>query len=124
MIYEDNYVCTAMSDANKPTPCTHQINIKYHALCEWVEHDLLPLERVDNTINMADYFTKPLGPALFHRHCDYIMGHIPPTYSPVYKSLFGVHDDLTSSQCSHHGTQHTKAIVSQLALSWYHTKLL
>ena len=37
---------------------------------------------------MADHYTKQLTPTLFYRHIDYIMGHVPPSYSPVFKSTF------------------------------------
>ncbi len=39
--YEDNDGCTAMGNAQKPTTRTRHIDIKYFALCEWVERDLL-----------------------------------------------------------------------------------
>ena len=61
LIYEDNDACTAMANAQKPTPRTHHIDIKYFALAEWVERDLLTLGCVDTSINMADNFTKPLN---------------------------------------------------------------
>ncbi len=47
------------------------------------------LERIDTSINLADHFMKSLQPALFHRHADFILGHIPPAYSPVYRSIIG-----------------------------------
>ena len=84
-LYEDNYACTAMANVQKPTSCTQHMDIKYHVLCEWVELDLIVLERVDTTINKADHFTKILSRVLFHRHIDYIMGHVPPEYSPAYE---------------------------------------
>ena len=34
---------------------------------------------------MADHFTKQLGPILFARHNDYVMGRVPPSYSPCYQ---------------------------------------
>ena len=49
------------------------------------------LERIDTTINMSDHFTKGLSRALFHRHADYLLGHIPPAYSPIYKSTIGTY---------------------------------
>jgi hypothetical protein len=49
------------------------------------------LERIDTSINLADHFTKSLQPALFHRHADFILGHIPPAYSPVYHSIIGLY---------------------------------
>jgi len=66
VLYEDNDACTAMGNAQKPTPRTRHINIKYFSICEWIERDLMILERIDTTINMPDHFTKGLSRALFH----------------------------------------------------------
>jgi hypothetical protein len=38
-------------------------------------------------LNMADHFTKQLGSTLFHRHVDYILGKVPPTYMAVFKNF-------------------------------------
>ncbi len=91
LLYEDNNACTAMENAQKPTPRTRHIDIKYFLLSEWVERDLMWLERIDTSINLADHFAKSLQPALFHRHADFILGHIPPAYSPVYQSIVGLY---------------------------------
>ncbi len=58
-LYKDNNnnTCTAMANAQKPTSCTRHMEIRYHILCEWVECNLIVLERVDTTINEADHFT-------------------------------------------------------------------
>lgn len=82
--YDDNDGCTSMANAQKPTPRTRHIDIKFFALCDWVEHDLIILERIDTSINIADHLTKMLSHILFHRHADYLLGHVPPTYSPVH----------------------------------------
>ena len=77
--YEDNDAYRAMANAGKPTPHVRHMDIKYNVLCEWVERDLIVLERVDTKLNMADHhFTKQLGPLAFRRHTDYILGHVPP----------------------------------------------
>ena len=89
LLYEDNDACTAMANAQKPTPRTRHMDIKYFSLSDWVERDLMLLERIDTSINLADHFTKSLQPALFHRHADFILGHIPPAYSPVYRFIIG-----------------------------------
>ncbi len=65
------------------------MDIRYHVLCEWVEYNLIILERVDFTINDVDHFTKLLSCTLFHMHIDYIMGHVPPEYSPAYERSTG-----------------------------------
>ena len=49
-----------MGNAQKPSPCTRHIDIKYFSLCEWVERDLMLLEHIDTSINMSDHMTKGL----------------------------------------------------------------
>jgi hypothetical protein len=83
--YEDNDGCTSMGNAQKPTPRTRHIDIKYFALCDWIERDLIILERIDTSINPSDHLTKALSRILFHRHADFLLGHVPPQYSPVYQ---------------------------------------
>jgi hypothetical protein len=82
--YEDNDGCTTMGNTQKPTTQTGHIDIKYFALCDWVEQDLILLERIDTSINIADHLTKILSRTLFHRNADYLLGHVPPKISPVY----------------------------------------
>jgi len=89
ILYEDNDACTAMANAQKPTPHTRHMDIKYFLLSEWVECDLMLLEPIDTSINLADHVTKSLLPALFHCHADFILGNIPPAYSPIYHSIIG-----------------------------------
>ena len=85
LIYEDNDATTAMANAGKPTTRTRHIDVRYFSICDWVERDLVLLDRVDTSQNMADHFTKALPCILFYRHNDYLMGHIPPAYSPLFK---------------------------------------
>jgi hypothetical protein len=82
--YEDNNGCTAMGNAQKPTARTRHIDIKYFALCEWVERDLIHLKCIGTSVNIADHLTKPLSKILFHQHANYLLGHIPPRYSPIH----------------------------------------
>jgi hypothetical protein len=70
------------------------MDIKYQALCKWVEWDFLKLERIDTTISLTDNFTKQLGQVLFHCHVDYIFGKVPPTYSSAF-AQFSKHTHLT-----------------------------
>jgi hypothetical protein len=78
-----------MGNAQKPTPRTCHIDIKYFSICEWIERDIMILERIDTTINMTYHLTKGLSRSLFHRHADFLLGHVPPVYSPVYKTIIG-----------------------------------
>ena len=84
ILYEDNEGCIAMANAGKPTSRTRHIDIKYHSICEWVERDLVILERVPTSQNLSDHFTKNLPKILFHRHVDFILGHVPPPHSPLF----------------------------------------
>ena len=87
ILYEDNDACTAMAMAQKPTPRTRHMDIKYQVICEWVERDLLHLKRIHTSVNLADLFTKHLTTSLFYRHTDYVLGHIPPHYTPALTPL-------------------------------------
>ena len=113
LLYEDNDACTAMANAQKPTTRTRHMDIRFNVLCQWVEQDLIKLERVDTSVNMLDHYTKQLGPTLFHRHIDYILGHVPPTYSHYYQKLRGQGHETS--------TEHTKTatpLVSKLLALW------
>jgi hypothetical protein len=66
VLYEDNDVCTAMENVQKPTHRTQHIDIKYFAICKWIERDLMHMERTDTNINISDHFTKGLSRALFY----------------------------------------------------------
>jgi hypothetical protein len=90
-LYEDNDGATAMANAGKPTPRSRHIDIKFYAIQEWVERDLVMLKRIDTSINPADHLTKPLARILFYRHLDFYMGHVPPTYSPRYNDVARVY---------------------------------
>ena len=87
VLYEDNDAATAMANAQKPTPRTRHMDIRFKVLAEWVERDLVQLARVDTKLNLADHFTKQLGPLLFRRHVDYLLGHVPPQYSSQYQRM-------------------------------------
>jgi len=52
-MHEDNDACTAMGNAQKPTTRTRHMDIKYFLLCDWVERELMHLERVDTKINIG-----------------------------------------------------------------------
>jgi hypothetical protein len=76
--YKDNDGCTSLTNAQKSTPQTWHINIKYFALCDWVERDIILLECIDISINISEHLTKSLSQILFHQHADYLLGHTPP----------------------------------------------
>jgi hypothetical protein len=82
-----------MANAQKPTPQTHHIDINYFLLCEWVERDLMLLERIDTKLNLSDHFTKSLSRILFLCHTNFLLGYIPPLFSPVQSYLVGTYTD-------------------------------
>jgi hypothetical protein len=45
------------------------------------------------SINIADHLTKILLRILFHQHADYLLGHVPPKYSPVYQKAISTYGD-------------------------------
>jgi hypothetical protein len=91
--YEENNACTAMANAQNPTPRTHHMDIKYFALHDLVEQDLICLEQIDTKFKLANPFTKTLQCASFHRHVDFILRHVPPQFSPVYSKHIGTYTD-------------------------------
>ncbi len=93
VLYEDNNACTAMGNTQKLTLRTCHMDIKTFPLCKWVDWDLMNMKCIDTSINMADHFTKGLQRALFHRHADFLLGHILPKYSSIYQSLVGTYND-------------------------------
>jgi hypothetical protein len=115
VMHEDNDACTAMGNAQKPTPRTRHMDIKYFLLCNWVERDLMHLERVDTKLNMADMFTKSLPRLMFYRHADYLLGHVPPKYSPVYSYLVGTYSDAVMDKDTYVPTSFTTPITAAAA---------
>jgi hypothetical protein len=91
--YKDNDGCTAMQNAQKPNAQTHHINIKYFVLCEWIKHNLIHLKWIDTSINIANHLTKLLSRVLFHWHANFLLGHVPPKYSPVYQKAITTYKD-------------------------------
>ena len=89
LLYEEHEGCIGMGNAQKPTTRTRHMDVRYFALAEWIERDLLHLARVDTQSNVADNFTKALTHILFHRHADVTLGHIPPSYSPLARTRVG-----------------------------------
>jgi hypothetical protein len=84
IIYKDNDGATTMANTQKPASCTRHMDVKYFALSDWVEMDLMILECINTEVNEADHFTKILDRSLFYRHTDHIMGRIPPPYSSCF----------------------------------------
>ena len=80
ILYEDNQGALLMAQAGQPTRRTKHIDIKYFALQQWVEQDLLIFHRINTTDNSSDALTKATPRSLFYRHNQHIMGKIKPQY--------------------------------------------
>lgn len=80
IIYKDNDGATTMGNTQKPASRTRHMDVKYFALSDWVEMDLMILEHINTAANEVDHFTKFLDGSMFYRHTDHIMRRIPPPY--------------------------------------------
>ena len=80
ILYEDNQGALLMAQAGQPTKRTKYVDIKHFALQDWVERDLLTMQRINTSDNSADAMTKATARTLFYRHNNYIMGKIIPGY--------------------------------------------
>ena len=76
ILYEDNVGSFLMADAVQPTPRTRHIDIEHFALLDWVEEDLIKLQKIATSLNSADNMTKQNSRILFHQHNNIIMGKI------------------------------------------------
>ena len=132
VLYEDNDAAIAMANAWKLTTRTRHMDIRFKILAEWVERDLIRLERVDTSRNWAGHFMKQLDPLLFRRHADYIMGHVPPQYSARFKDVHNIlsrRQDTIRGNKPSGGRQPRDAIAARLSAAWtqintYYTAIL
>ena len=81
VLHIDNNGALNMANQQQPTKRTRHIDIKHFVIQDWVERDLLFLRRITTTDNYADALTKNLGRTLHHKHFDYLMGRIRPSYA-------------------------------------------
>ena len=66
-ILEDNQSCEAIANGSKWSDATKHIATKYFAVREDIHEKRLRVTHVDTVDNVADCFTKPLGPQKFLR---------------------------------------------------------
>ena len=78
IMYEDNRGALFMANAQQTSQRTRHIDIKYFALIDWVQEDLMILESIPTSDNCADAMTKALAKTLFYHHTDTIMGRRIP----------------------------------------------
>ena len=80
-MYEDNQGCRLMAMANKPTRRTRHIDIKNFAIIDWVQRDLIKVNKIGTSDNASDNLTKANTKTLFYRHADTMMGKRRPPYT-------------------------------------------
>ena len=78
-VYEDNQGCLHMTLSQKPTKYTTHVDMRYFAVLDWVEKDLLNVKKISTHDNSADVLTKSLGRTLFYRHVDTLLEKRRPT---------------------------------------------
>jgi hypothetical protein len=79
-LFINNNGALLMANAQQPTRRTRHLEIKKFALLDWVQRDLMILQRISTLDNCSDGLTKQNGRQLFYRHFDYIMGKMIPDY--------------------------------------------
>ena len=57
LLYKDNAGAFMLVDAGKPTRRTRHIDICHFALLDWVERDLIHLEKISTKLNTANVLT-------------------------------------------------------------------
>ena len=74
IIHIDNNGALNMANQQQPTKGTRHMQLKYFAIQEWVEADLIYMRRITTEHNYADAMTKNLGTTKDNYHFDYIIG--------------------------------------------------
>ena len=87
LLYEDNMGAFKMATLGQPTKRTKHINIRFYALQEWIEHNLIRMEYLSTQHNIADTLTKGLGHQVFHRHNDILMDKLPAEYTDAILTI-------------------------------------
>ena len=78
LLYKDSADVFMMVDSEKPTQQMRHINIQHFALLNWVERDLVRLEKISTKLNTADILTKSTPCIIFHCHNNIIIGKLSP----------------------------------------------
>ena len=80
-LFIDNNGALLMGNAQQPTRNTRHMELKKFALIDWIQNDLILLQRIKSENNYSDPCTKALGRILYYKHFDYVMGRIRPAYA-------------------------------------------
>jgi hypothetical protein len=80
ILFIDNNGALMMGNAQQPTRRTRHLDLKKFAILDWIQCDLMIMQRIATADNCSDGLTKQTGTQLFYRHFDYIMGKLIPSY--------------------------------------------
>ena len=89
IIHIDNNGALNMANQQQPTKGTRHMQLKYFAIQEWVEADLVYMRRITAEHNYADAMTKNLGRTKHNYHFDYRMGCLRPSYAIFDETVTG-----------------------------------
>ena len=78
VLFEDNRGALLMAQQRQPTKRTRHMDVKYFAVSDWVEKDLITVTAIPTAENVADAFTKQTPRNLFYRHYDKLIGRVIP----------------------------------------------
>jgi hypothetical protein len=70
VLFEDNNSCIAQTENPLHHKRTKHIDVYYHYTRQMVEEDIVVLEKIDTSDQIADMLTKPLSKTLFKKHVD------------------------------------------------------
>ena len=97
VLHIDNNGALLMGNAQQPTRRTKHMDIKKFAILDWIERDLITMQRISTTDNSSDGMTKSLGRILHYRHFDYLMGYYVPRYADNNNTTSTGNDHTVSS---------------------------
>ena len=81
ILYIDNNGALMMANAQQPTRRTRHMDIKKFIIQDWVQGDLLLLQRITSSNNYSNSLTKTMTKDLHYRHNDYLLGKTTPLYA-------------------------------------------
>ena len=88
-IFGDSQPCIDACEANSVTTRVKHLAVSIAYIHEQIEANIIKLEKIDTTLNIADSGTKPNPSPIHFRHYDYIIGvrFYPPIESEHYQLL-------------------------------------
>ena len=110
LLYEDNDGCTAMDHGHitlisNTSPCVNGLSVT-------LSSSITPIPQstcLTTSPNLCRHF-------FFHRHADFLLGHVPPSYSPLYSNIVGKYTNHTINVNKFIPTSFTTPLTAAAAL--------